>query len=201
MSQHVSSTTAFAPGTSSAAPRAARSVPRLLAGTVLCVGAVALVTAQAAFRDTEAQLAAHALHLALGLPAWAGHAQPILYFTYPAGHTRHGLGLEVTLGCSSVLILAPALMLLGLFTITGRTHPLRMAVAASTVAAILITANVVRQAMIAAMVAHWGPQNGFGWGHSVFGSLIILAGMALAGFACYVTLRQPKRGSVSARAC
>jgi hypothetical protein len=48
--------------------------------------------------------------------------------------------------------------------------------------------------MIAALVDWWGTEAGFGWGHTLFGSLLMLAGMA-AALGVFVAVLGPKRRS------
>jgi len=56
----------------------------------------------------------------------------------------------------------------------------RILIATVLSAGLLVGVNLLRLLLIAALVDWWGAQGGFGWGHTLFGSLLMLAGMAAA---------------------
>jgi exosortase/archaeosortase family protein len=90
------------------------------------------------------------------------------------------LGLQITLGCSSDLLLAPVVFATGVM-LCLRNGPADAILCAALMASWTVVAvNVLRLVLIAALVDWWGVSAGFGWGHTLFGSLLTLAGMAAA---------------------
>jgi exosortase/archaeosortase family protein len=180
----------------SAAPspfHGARAVARWLAAGLSCVSAVTLIADEAGYRGFEAQLAAAGVRDLLGYSAVALTDRQTFVFAYGSGDARHMLGLTVSLGCSSVFLLAPILMLTGILAAYSSKPLLRLGVAAAAAAAVFLAANLLRLVMIAALMDWWGIQAGFGWGHTLFGSILTLLGMAAASAVYYLLVRQQDR--------
>jgi exosortase/archaeosortase family protein len=180
-------------GAALVARRRTRSVPRRLAGTLLCVLAVLAVVYETWYRGMEAALAGDAVGQWLGFPVVVARAQQTMFFAFHGTGNAHMLGFQVTLGCSSDLLVAPLLLFTGLLLILGQIPPSRVLLAMASAAAIVIIVNVLRLVMIAMMVDWWGVQTGFGWGHTLFGSVLTLAGMAAAMAACVFVLNRGRR--------
>lgn len=180
-----------APAARRARPR--RSVPRRLAGVLLCALAVLAVVYQTWYRGVEAALAGGAVSHWLGFPVIVARSQQTMFFAFHGTGTAHMLGFQVTLGCSSDLLVAPLLLFTGLLLIVGQIPLSRVLLAMASAGGIVVVVNVLRLVMIAMMVNWWGAEAGFGWGHTLFGSVLTLAGMAAAMFACVFVLNRGRK--------
>lgn len=170
-----------------------RSVPRCLAGALVCTAGVLAVVYQAWYRGVEAALAGSAVQHWLGYPVIVARSQQTMFFAFHGTGIAHMLGFQVTLGCSSDLLIAPLLLFAGLLLILGHVPLSRVMLAVAAAAAIVIFVNVLRLVMIALMVDWWGVETGFGWGHTLFGSVLTLLGMAGAVASCVFVLNRGRR--------
>jgi exosortase/archaeosortase family protein len=180
-------------GAAVVARQVSRSVPRCVAGALMCALAVLAVVYESWYRGVEAVLAGDAVSRWLGFPVVVARAQQTMFFAFHGTGNAHMLGFQVTLGCSSDLLVAPLLLFTGLLLILGQIPLSRVLLAMASAAAIVIVINVLRLVMIAMMVNWWGVQTGFGWGHTLFGSVLTLLGMAAAMFACVFVLNRGRR--------
>lgn len=193
MTESVEGGAAAQAGAAVVARRRGRSVPRCAAGAVMCVAAVLAVVYESWYRGMEAALAGSAVSQWLGYPVIVARAQQTMFFAFHGTGTAHMLGFQVTLGCSSDLLVAPLLLFTGLLLILGQIPLSRVLLAMASAAAIVIVINVLRLVMIAVMVDWWGVETGFGWGHTLFGSVLTLLGMAAAMFVCVFVLNRGRR--------
>jgi len=140
---------------------------------VLAVTAVLLLVFQYQFRDLEAVVTARLYGMVT--PALAAHGAPIVWF----GLGRpHAFGLVVTADCSSALLVAP-LCVLGIALAVPRKLALRRVCAGlAAAAALLVTGNIARIGVIAAMVHFYGMGTGYQLGHLVLGSLLSVLSIA-----------------------
>ncbi len=161
---------------------------RYTAGLTAWVLAVLLLVRETWFRGMEAAVAGHTISGWLGYPVLVARARQTVFFAFHGTGSAHMLGLQVTLGCSSDLLLIPILVTTGILLCVGGASPFRVMAASVTAALIVVVINMLRLVMIAALVSSWGVQAGFGWGHTLFGSLLTLLGMfvALAAFVIVV---------------
>ncbi len=168
----------------SRARRLTRRTTRYLVGGSACAAAIVLLANQGWYRGAEAAMAGAAVSRWLGYPVIVARGQQTMFFAFHGTGIAHMLGLQVTLGCSSALLLMPVLLVTGLLLCVGQTPAARILLAALLAAGIVVCVNVLRLVMIALMVDWWGAATGFGWGHTLFGSVLTLAGMsaALAAF-------------------
>jgi exosortase/archaeosortase family protein len=177
---HVASDAESAAAGSASGRVVGRTLPRYAAGAVVCsVAALALIY-QDWYRGAEAALAGDAVGQWLGFPVLVARAQQTMFFAFHGTGDAHMLGLQVTLGCSSDLLIAPLLLITGLLLGLGHASAGRIVAAAAVAASIVVIVNVLRLVMIAEMVNWWGAQTGFGWGHTLFGSVLTLVGMFAA---------------------
>jgi len=91
--------------------------------------------------------------------------------------TPHAMGLRITAGCSSALLILPLLLLSAGFMLGQRSTVPRILAGAGTGAAVLVVTNQLRLCLIAFFSQQWG-EEGFGWAHTVVGSLLSLVGVA-----------------------
>jgi exosortase/archaeosortase family protein len=148
---------------------------RLIPMAVLALIAILLVVFQHQFRDLEAALAAHLCSFIT--PTQAVPGAPIVWFGLG---TTNGFGLVITPDCSSALLIAP-LCVLGIGLMVPSKLPVRRVCAGLLVAAaVLVTGNMARIALIAEMIHLYGTGNGYQLGHLVFGSLLSVACIALS---------------------
>lgn len=165
---------------------------RALAGIVAAFCAAGVLAGEARYRGYEAALGARAVRWALGFPVDAVRAKQILFFGYHYQGKPGMLGLQITLGCSSVLLVTPILLATSMLLMFGRMAAARVLAAAAVAGVLVVGFNVLRLVVITALVGVWGPQSGFGWGHTLFGSVLTLVGMsgALAVFWLVLTARR-----------
>lgn len=115
------------------------------------------------------------------------------FFWAAATPTMHGL--NVTVECTSAFLLGPLLILAGLILMSGRFGVARSLTATAIAAAMLFLANQGRLVLIAWATARWGVGDGYQWSHTVGGSVVVGAGVALAltGFMLVLAARRKKR--------
>jgi exosortase/archaeosortase family protein len=179
-------------GRGAGAARTARAFAGI--GALFC--AVGVLAGQARYRGAEASLGARAVRWTLGYPVDAERGMQTLFFGYHHDGKLGLLGLQITLGCSSALLVTPILIVTALLLCFGRMSALRILAAALIAGGLVVGFNVLRLVVIAGLVGVWGPQSGFGWGHTLFGSVLTLVGMsgALAVYWLVVgTRRRPLR--------
>jgi exosortase/archaeosortase family protein len=163
-----------------------------VAGIAVVFCAIGALAGQARYRGFEAALGARAVRWTLGYPVDSERGMQTLFFGYHY-HGKPGLlGLQVTLGCSSVLLITPILFATALLLCFGRMSALRILTAALIAGGLVVGFNVLRLVVITALVGVWGPQSGFGWGHTLFGSVLTLIGMSGA-LAVYWFVVSPRR--------
>lgn len=177
-------------------PVGAHSVVRRLFAGLSCVAAAMMVASEARYRGFESRLAAGAVHQLLGYSAVAVTDRQTFFFAFDSGGSRHMLGLDVSLGCSSVFLLAPMLMLTGILAAYSAKPLFGLGVAAMAAAAVIVGVNLLRLVMIAALMVWWGVQTGFGWGHTLFGSILTLVGLTAASAVYYVIVARGNRPRV-----
>ncbi|HTJ66105.1 MAG TPA: exosortase/archaeosortase family protein [Actinospica sp.] len=170
--------------------RSRRDGVRQFTAVVTVLGAVLAVTEQARYRGVEARMGAWAVHELLGYAVIAANAGPTFFFGYHDGARTAYLGLEVSLACSSVLLVAPAAVATAVLAVVSRIPMSRLLLALAATAALVTAINVLRFVLIALLVDAWGAQAGFGWAHSFFGSLLTLAGLAGASWLYYRLARR-----------
>ena len=158
--------------------RSGRDGVRQLAALVTVLGAVLAVAEQSWYRGVEARMGAWAVHALLGYAVIAANSGPTFFFGYHEGGRIGYLGLEVSLACSSVLLVAPAALATAVLAVASRIPMTRLLLALAATAGLVTAINVLRFVLIALLVDAWGAQSGFGWAHSFFGSLLTLAGLA-----------------------
>ena len=175
-----------------------RSGPRMFAGVGALSVAVLLLLSEGWYRGVEAALAGRTLSGLLGFPVMISRPLRTVFFAFDGTGPAHMLGLQVTLGCSSDLLLAPVLLFTGLLLLFGRSSAPRVLLAASVAAAVVVLVNTLRLVLIAVLVDWWGVETGFGWGHTLFGSMLTLAGMAVALGVFVVAVGRERRGGAGA---
>lgn len=173
---------------------AQRSGARGFAGVVALSAAVLLLLSEGWYRGVEAALAGRALSGLLGFPVMISRPLRTVFFAFHGTGPAHMLGLQITLGCSSDLLLAPVLLFTGLLLLFGRSSGPRVLLAASVAAAVVVLVNTLRLVLIALLVDWWGVETGFGWGHTLFGSVLTLVGMAVALGVFVVAVGRERRG-------
>lgn len=177
-------------------PARARHVVRWLFAGLMCGSAALLIVAEAAYRGFESRLAAGVVHQLLGYSSVAVTDRQTFFFAFQTGGTKHMLGLNVSLGCSSVFLLAPMLMITGIMAAYSARPLVKLGFAAAAAAVVFIAVNLLRLVMIAGLMVWWGVQTGFGWGHTLFGSILTLVGMAAASAVYYLIVSREWRPRV-----
>jgi exosortase/archaeosortase family protein len=175
--------------------RNSRDGVRQFLALVTILGALLAVAEQGWYRGVEALMGAWAVHELLGYAVIAANSGPTFFFGYHEGNHIGYLGLEVSLACSSVLLVAPAAVATAVLAVVSRIPMARLLLALAATAALVTAINVLRFVLIALLVDAWGAQTGFGWAHSFFGSLLTLAGLAGATWLYYRLARRTPRSA------
>lgn len=183
---------------SPARPGGVRRLTRYAAALGGVAAAITLLLSEHWYRGVEAVVTGDTVSKWLGFPVIVSRAQQTMFFAFRGTGPSHMLGLQITLGCSSVLLLAPILLLTGVLLSLRNVSPLRVLFAAAIAGSLVVFINVVRLVMIAAMVDWWGVAAGFGWGHTLFGSVLMLLGLAAALGSFVLVLGYHGRGRVRA---
>lgn len=157
------------------ARRRRASAPQLVLAALLAGAAVALVVLLDRAVQVEAHLFAQAIPFVLGASAELG---PHATITVGAGGPML-YSMTIGLACSIVLLLVPFLLIAAALLSAGRMSVLRGLASVAVGAVLLEAVNTVRVVVIAAMTLGDGV-SGFGWGHTLVGSVIVLAGLLLA---------------------
>lgn len=176
--------------TSHAAPRTRRQARRMdarrgsflqkLAAALLLLGVAALFASLDWSRRLEASIAEWSIGAVLRVGS--DLAPEGTRLTVGAGsHTI--FTLDVSIACSVVLLLTPLLLVAAALLVTGRASLLRTLPAVVFGALMLLAINAARFVLIASMTLNDGLA-GYGWAHTVYGSIIALVGLAivLVGF-------------------
>ena len=164
---------------------------RLTVALAVVLAALLALAEQESYRVFEARLASRAVHGLLGYPVIPANAGPTFFFGYHSGGGTQYLGLGVSLACSSVLLVGPAALVTAVLAVVSTVKLSRLMLALAATAALVTLINLLRFVLIALLVDAWGPESGFGWAHSFFGSLLTLAGLAGATYLYYRLARRP----------
>ena len=164
---------------------------RLFVALAVILAALLALAEQERYRIFEARFAALAVHGLLGYQVIPANAGPTFFFGYHSGGGTEFLGLQVSLACSSVLLVGPAAFVTAVLAVVGTARLSRLMLALAATAALVTLINLLRFVLIALLVDAWGPESGFGWAHSFFGSVLTLAGLAGATYLYYRLARRP----------
>lgn len=156
----------------------ARAKSRLrLVPVVFLVAAVALLILQnASFRGFEARCA----RPIVGLVTGAGSSSAVRDVVFFSLGTNHAVGLRITTGCTTVVLLVPYLLIMAAIVAKSTVPVTRILAATAIGAAMLVTVNVLRLTVIAWATSVWGLKRGFEISHFLVGSILALAGFAAA---------------------
>jgi exosortase/archaeosortase family protein len=147
---------------------------RIAISASFVVIAVALYYFNEWFRSVEAAAGEHSIALVTD-----GHTAIIwdrAVALFGLG-TPHAMGLRITAGCSSALLILPLLLVGAGFMASHRSTIPRILAGTGIGAALLVVTNQLRLCLIAFFYQQWG-DDGFGWAHTVVGSLLSLVGVA-----------------------
>ncbi len=170
-------------------PRHAFGPDRAVSTTIgigLAAVGIATIALQAVLRRHEAILAAFVLetsHLAV-------HAQAVgTSILFPQGHRT--IGIDLTPGCASALLLVPFVFVTGATLITGRLRPRRALLTLAAVVMIVVITNQARLATISGAMQVWGVSTGYARGHILIGTLVSTFGVAVGVVVFLVSLTRP----------
>lgn len=163
-----------------------------VAGPLLLGLCGVLVAGERAYRFHEMAGARWLVSHALGLRTLllAAPDAPVLYAGDAGGFGR---GIALTTGCSSALLIAPLALLAGVLLLFGTRGPARVLLGFVLAAALVAAANLGRLTLIVAMQHRYGDE-GFGWTHVLFGSVLMMAaGLVALLLFLFLIARTPAR--------
>ncbi|MFE7975696.1 archaeosortase/exosortase family protein [Streptomyces shenzhenensis] len=128
------------------------------------------------FRSVEAAMGEYVLGLVTTGTTALNWDQAVTFFGLG---TQHAMGLRITAGCSSAMLIIPLLLVGAGFMLSRRSTVARILAGTAIGAALLVVTNQLRFGLIAWFSQEWGYE-GFGWAHTVVGSLVSLVGVALS---------------------
>jgi exosortase/archaeosortase family protein len=160
--------------------RIAAVVVRAVVGTGLVVLGVLALMSVAAFQMREAWFGAWALEHVFGRPSRTLTTGPTYLYQEVPGDDTSWAGLVVTSECSAAFFVGGVLVVGGLLVIVWHRSPaVRLLVATAATIALLLLVNTARLALLAEAAARWGTV-GFGWAHTVAGSILMIATLCLS---------------------
>lgn len=100
--------------------------------------------------------------------------------------TDEMFGLRISSGCSAALLVLPILVFATVMLLGHRGRVLDILVGLAVAVGFIIAFNQVRLGIIAFSSMRWGME-GFGWSHTIAGSVISLVGVAIATVTFFAT--------------
>jgi exosortase/archaeosortase family protein len=155
-----------------AAPRS--SWGRWVPAGLLALLAVLLVVENQAIRTVEARCA----RPLVGLLTPGGGSLAVGDVIFFGLGTRDPVGLRITTGCTTVVLLAPFLLIMAAIAARSPVPVTRVVSAATVGSALLVAVNLIRLTGIAWATSVWGLTHGFEISHFLVGSLVAVAGFA-----------------------
>ncbi|MFI9627444.1 archaeosortase/exosortase family protein [Streptomyces sp. NPDC052042] len=147
-------------------------------GSLLLVLCGSLVVGERSYRFHEMAAAEWLISHVLSLRTMVLEAPdaPVLYAGDEGGFGR---GIALTTGCSSALFIAMLAALSGVLLLFSTRRPTRILLGFALAAALIGGTNLGRLMLIVAMQHRYGDQ-GFGWTHILFGSVLMMAAALVA---------------------
>ncbi|HEY8986896.1 MAG TPA: exosortase/archaeosortase family protein [Streptomyces sp.] len=145
---------------------------------VMLAVAVLAVAGEAYYRRGEAHLGGWLVREIHGAWVWSDPDRPDFHFILDG----NAMGLRISYGCSTSILVLPILLSSALCLRGGRGSVRQVLAATLAAVTVVFSANLLRLVVIAGFVGDWGAGAGFGWGHTVFGSVIVLGGVLIAYF-------------------
>ncbi|MGI5444031.1 archaeosortase/exosortase family protein [Streptomyces shenzhenensis] len=149
---------------------------RLALAAALLFTSGALFAFNGWFRSVEAAMGEYVLGLVTTGTTALNWDQAVAFFGLG---TQHAMGLRITAGCSSAMLIIPLLLVGAGFMLSRRSTIARILAGTAIGATLLVVTNQLRFGLIAWFSQEWGYE-GFGWAHTVVGSLVSLVGVALS---------------------
>ena len=150
----------------------------LLALPVAAVG-VAVVLGMDRFRYGEAHLTAWTLEHVLRRPASVPSPEAVFYYQAHRSPVPVWGGFTITEECSAAWFVGGVLVATALLLVVWRrARAGRLLVAGLVTVVLLVAVNTARMAGITEATVHWG-ETGFGWSHTVGGSILMIATLCL----------------------
>lgn len=151
------------------------SIAQWAAAALLLLAIAALLLSQDWSRRLEAGIAEFSIRHILNIGSQLAPTGTEL--TVGAG-SQTIFTLDVSFACSVVLLLTPLMALAAALLASGRASILRTLPTVLVCATALLTLNACRFLLIAALT-HTAGLDGYGWAHTVYGSMLVLVGLAI----------------------
>ncbi|HEV7195231.1 MAG TPA: hypothetical protein VGN19_04760 [Pedococcus sp.] len=142
----------------------------------LVVLAALLLVENDAFRSLEARGA----RPLVGLLTHHGTSRAVGDVIFFGLGTRDALGLKITTGCTTVVLLVPFLLIMAAIAAKSPVPATRVVAAATVGSAMLVAVNLIRLTGIAWATSIWGLTDGFEISHFLAGSIFAIVGFAAA---------------------
>jgi exosortase/archaeosortase family protein len=152
------------------------SPTRLAPAGLLVVLAALLVLENDAFRAFEARSA----RPLVGLLTHTGTSRAVGDVIFFGLGTDDALGLKITTGCTTVVLLVPFLLIMAAIAAKSPVPVTRVVAAATVGSAMLVVVNLIRLTGIAWATSVWGLTHGFEISHFLVGSIFAIVGFAAA---------------------
>ncbi|WP_020417107.1 archaeosortase/exosortase family protein [Amycolatopsis sp. ATCC 39116] len=162
----------------------------------LCFGvAVALIAFQDSYRIFETWLAGELVTAVSGQFTFAVPGHPVLYFRTSA--SPGVMGINVSLACSSALLVAPLFLTSGALFLSRARSRVRLVLATLLGFLIIAVANNIRLMLIVMLGGRFG-ETGLDWGHVLIGSLVMLTAGGVA-ILLYIRITTGRRREADGR--
>lgn len=161
---------------------------RVLVALGLAAVGVMIMVKESAVRGYETVLTTELLSRLLADDAFVLPLKPQPTVSFKSG--GQWFGIAITPECSVAFFIGPILLLASLFVLMPQFSTPRAIVAGAIAVALFVLVNEARLIGLAFVLSHWG-RDQFEWWHSLGGSFVMLAGLALALFLFFVIVIRP----------
>lgn len=144
---------------------------RFLVGLAMLAGGAYLIVIQDRFRQGEAAVVTMLLKPFLGSGVFQFADQFVVRLD-----ARHYLGLQITVECTTLVLLTPVLLFSAAVLMFTRVTWPRWVLATLVGVVIVVIVNLIRIALIAFSTLWWD-EAGYEWSHVLIGTLVALVGL------------------------
>lgn len=169
---------------------AVNRIVRFVVGLAMLAGGAYAILVQEEFRQLEAGVVTALLKPFLGAGVFQFADQFVVKLD-----ASHYLGLQITIECTTLVLLTPMLLFSAAVLMFTRVTWPRWLLATAVGLVIVVIVNLIRIALIA-VATLWWKETGYDWSHVLIGTLVALVGLVGAA----VLMLRIMNGSRSKRA-